>query len=534
MKTKNLGLNKTNLDANIDLDKLFNENAEILDNFAGEQKKVRMNMNTFRYFSEWLGTQEEFDLADKYMGRRYSIYSQVGELLTQHYYRNLKPTDYFDSRLSLYLGYDDEFNLIYWNTSNDLMPIKYEGKIRIIDEIQGVYKIWGDGDETTDVEFDNYHIGAYQLYLNRSNDINANVEVVKETLKKYGNDWTFADERELLRTCNSELVNKTRLRQFGDAKFTPVILEKRTIKMTIHFSCLVNKEGIHIGPGYENLLPMTMFLTDFITERFDIITTEDSIEFINKVDSNSVSSQSSKTSIISKYSFSTIVSGNINSSVTPAFLLRFDTQNSNPNKVSMEIPFSPKKIEKIIDIDEADRRINFYPNVQGITKNTVKYKQLILTQTDQPVHFIRTQIPNGKISLLTQATSFTHSFVIEGKSCIGNKEGHAHRVYFMALAGVNEAYYGTSIFNKRFKAIVSKDFQNTTYSDGTSVVGGFQGRGNNAEGVIRVGEGNWNLASQSVSRFVCYKGNLTEEELKTELNKTLILSEEFNQIRKFM
>lgn len=230
---------------------------EIANTKIGEIKKIGsdrvLDKNGNIYLDQWLGTEEEYLKANKYNNRIYSVFSPEGALLKQYLYKFKTPKNYFDKRISLYFGGNENGYYVY-NDPRDPMPINtLNGSgLKVWEETED-YIIYIDKDVET-ISVEKYVVGSYQTFLERKADIEGNMELVKSYTT-----WTQEDDSNFLIQCNNEALEKLSkspsiIPETGE-EIPPSVLGSRTVPITYNCCFRVDRKSgeIYIGEGYENL-----------------------------------------------------------------------------------------------------------------------------------------------------------------------------------------------------------------------------------------------------------------------------------------
>lgn len=361
-----------------------------------------LNKNTSDYFTEWLGTKTEYDaIGSKTANRRYSIYSDTGAITEQYFWKWKEPKEYFDNRISMVFQGGENGYYMY-NDPSDPMPINTlnNSGLKVWEETED-YFIYIDKDAVT-TRVEKYVVGSYQTFLERKADVEGNMELVKSYTT-----WTQEDDSNLFIRCNNEALEKLArtpsLIPETVEEVPPPVLEPRAVPTSYNCCFRVDRKTgeIYIDEGYENY------------------TKEPTGDFINI-----------------ENGFKQI-SGQVS------------TSGHLPEHIDLELKFDLKTCGSFVSVDNKtqsnlfrqlkdDKNYSKIFNTSTIhTFPIIFYNQggvdgfevtnLSLLPPNKP--FVKTIMPNGKLSFTTNATSETHTFIAKGENTTYSTTGTEINLY---------------------------------------------------------------------------------------------------------
>lgn len=315
-----------------------------------------------------------------------------------------------DSRISL--GFSaDENGLQYYNNPNDPMPIKTINMAGLQKwEETDDYIIYVDKDAVmTTVQ--NYVTGTYDLFLERKNQIDGAMELLKEN----GIEWTAEDDSKLLQDINlAQLERIASMPTTMDESTEIQAFETRTVPTTYECCFRTDKKTgeIYIGEGYENLWSVFQINTK-CAEASKNSNGHLNVKFVGDVSNFWIIKSEQQTTQGSYSTTCVIVSSSV--PLSPSHL------NLNHNSTT----YNEVKNVDLIEIGKTYNILNEC-KVEGIfnlasfrvlsvivQKDSVFELALQITKTSTQKPFVKSVMPNGKLSFVTDANEATHTFILK-------------------------------------------------------------------------------------------------------------------------
>lgn len=417
-----------------------------------------------------------------------------------------------DPRLSLHV-YADKDGVHFNNNSKDQIPLKTlngNGLQKLEETEDYCIYICKDAIMTT---VEKYAPGAYQKFQETQALINSNEGLLKE----YSIDWVNKDDADLFIQINNDEVAKIESQPMmlpveGEEQVQPMVLEPKTVPTTYDCCFTVRKDdnySLYINEGYENLVK-----TGYSWGTNSIKKSNGYLES-TRLDEASGGYIVSllHASIYNARDIFSVSYENINGL---EYVDRFEV-----NSKGFGILISKNKIKDsfttpaLVDSTTTDNIILAFYNKEETKLKTFTSK-VIITKTSTPKPFIKSIQPNCKLSFVADITSNTHSFLVKGITT-------AKRETMPIMLPPNEYYEIHKTVEDNFNKDLSLVFtKNVVYAEqnGSSL------RVVKFNNVVTKNE--IKLApvyiferyqAESFSQLLIYKGNLTEAELKTELEK---------------
>lgn len=421
-----------------------------------------------------------------------------------------------DPRISLCV-YGDSTGLRYWNNPNDPMPIKTYNDMPIeecIYEETDDYIIYCD--RTTMVMNAMPNLYTRFLEWEKENAVEVS-ENVARTLVGIEKDYD-----KILYDLNCELIeeelNKPTLYNMAmeeeEPTFTWDMLSDEVMPTPEHFACRIDKKTgeIYIGEGYENLFPFEKFSSVNCNTFFA-----------------SLKNPTAKNNVLKT------ISQNANGDIYYLRYAKVYNLGQNDIKVNVNrLDIDPKTVqpnsailnyEGVIEMNSTTHFQVRFDAFDIDTEIQFNIECPIITKTSTPKPFVRKFMPDGKLTLVTNATSETHSFVMKGINTIVKPSGVLRfhqtststtgfeRTHITAIdtSQSNIVQNNNVLISNKYAYILGIDKVITIADIGKS--GGF----------LFFSPLAYKENSDSFKQLLIYKGNLTEEELMAENGKDIKL-----------
>lgn len=293
--------------------------------------------------------------------------------------------------------------------------------------------------------------------------------------------------------------------------------DTKVIPIPIDFCCRIDKKTgeIYIGEGYENLVQQSNFFSD-------------GASIINWNEDGSFKSKVSKESI-SYLTFTRRIENNIGEKIS----VNFEIIN-NPNNFKRFVPYN-EDFDYIGDKDFIKKGkgvgttkktpltygyLFYLENNNGLNA-TVTMKACI-TKTSTPKPFVKTIMPQCKFTLITSATSETHSFIMKNVNWTNSEiYENQRRIY-----SYDSNWSGDGEFITASKIEVNDKNLNFAISKNGEINSKINQKGFRDKNMLLCNGAYKQSIDKTFKQFIIYKGNLTQEELELENTKDIILNKE--------
>ena len=515
-------LNSRIIEGKIIIDRISNEIDEL--DTCGNR-----DINTGRHIGYWFGTQDEYDnIHLKEPEVNYNVYSSNG-LTSNYFFRGVSPKHYFDNRISLALQ-GTRRGLEFWNDSTDKMSIKtFIGKSieECVYEETDDYIIYCDRTTTVMNAMPNLYTRFLEWEEENTVEISENVARTLTGIEK--------DYKKILYDLNCELIEEElnkptlynmTLEEEEKPTFTWDMLTDEVMPTPEHFACRVDKKTgeIYVGEGYENLGSDVTSCSGswIIWQSFE----NGEISIMSKPNTDIIGRiVNTKTSVGEGFIYSYKYSAEGYHIVRLLDGSNFTDINYNNEYRIVTATISPER-----NVSEDTNSCLAYTDIRD-TETLIKIKDIQITKTSTTKPFVRKFMPNGKLSVITNATSETHSFVMKNirHDHIKGSQFYTNNWHLHVGAGDNGALLSGN------QKTIDSTIGNTdiVYVDiaksKTAKINCFDYKFSPACGghsgilispLIFPYSDERNVVS--FKQLLVYKGNLTEEELRTENEKFLL------------
>ncbi|MGL5049339.1 MAG: hypothetical protein ACRC6E_01735 [Fusobacteriaceae bacterium] len=437
-----------------------------------------------------------------------------------------------DSRLSTGFGVGENGELAFYNKKDsDPMPIKTRNMngLQKWEETED-YIIYIDKDAVmTTVE--NYVVGAYDLFMERK----ANVDSNESLMKDYEIEWTEEDDSKLMLDINNYLLSQPVTLEEDEVSPS---LETKVVPTTYEACFRVDKKtkDVYVGEGYENVyLPRNKWTTIGVGATIIQTNLEGGWKkAIIKVPNGDYSPRiESETFIGNQSYFSEIKIRN------------------NKKEFKMHVWVDADGVSgKTIPVADSSTHFegnNFNSALEPIRFNIVAgvldlefefFCFATKTATEKP--FVKTVMPNCKLDIITTAEPLTHSFIIKDSKptskidpLTGDFYSTAISLMFMAGAvtnTTNRTFEGvdTKTYRGFFTTLYSKSFNSILDNNNVRIRDVKSNPNPPVEGsvsLVSICDKRYIYNQETFKQLLIYKGNLTENELIAENNKSITLTD---------